>query len=174
MENATGKDYGYRTEQLFGEGYRNAAKVMAHETFQLENTDILDFLSDGILKGTPIGRKMKRISDVMSEVMEDDDLSEFLNDAFEDDEVGEQFFMEVVKTIESITKQKLSYVLWLCDSIEDVTQEYEIEGSDSFDTFAYYAAGFIVLADLGRGGKLYGYTENPKPIHFTDRSGNII
>ena len=110
----------------------------------------------------------------MSEVMEEDDLSEFLNDAFEDDEVGEQFFMEVVKTIESITKQKFSYVLWLCDSIEDVTQEYEIEGSDSFDTFAYYVAGFIVLADLGRGGKLYEYTENPKPIHFTDRSGNII
>ena len=30
---------GYRTEELFGEGYRDAASVMAHETFYLSNTD---------------------------------------------------------------------------------------------------------------------------------------
>ena len=35
---------GYRCEEFFGEGRRDAASVMAHETFVLENTDILDYL----------------------------------------------------------------------------------------------------------------------------------
>ena len=43
---------GIRTEQLFGEGYRNVAEVMAHEVFILGNTDILDTLSSTIFKGT--------------------------------------------------------------------------------------------------------------------------
>lgn len=31
---------GYRCEEFFGEGRRDAASVMAYETFVLENTDI--------------------------------------------------------------------------------------------------------------------------------------
>ena len=33
---------GYRSEELYGEGYRSAREVIAHEIFQLGNTDILD------------------------------------------------------------------------------------------------------------------------------------
>lgn len=40
--------FGYRTEQLYGEGYRDAAEIMAHEVFELGNTDILDTLSETI------------------------------------------------------------------------------------------------------------------------------
>lgn len=43
------KEIGYRTETFFGEGYRNAASVMAHKTFVLDNTDILSYLIDSDL-----------------------------------------------------------------------------------------------------------------------------
>ena len=45
------KKIGYRTEAFFGERYRNAASVMAHETFVLDNTDILSYLIDSDLIG---------------------------------------------------------------------------------------------------------------------------
>lgn len=45
------KEIGYRTEAFFEEGYRNAASVMAHETFVLDNTDILSYLIDSDLIG---------------------------------------------------------------------------------------------------------------------------
>ena len=49
----------YRTEILFGDNYRDAAKVMAHETFELENTDILSTLRTTILKESPISDKLR-------------------------------------------------------------------------------------------------------------------
>ena len=33
---------GFRTELLYGEEYIDAASVMGHEVFELQNTDILD------------------------------------------------------------------------------------------------------------------------------------
>ena len=42
-ETIMAKEIGYRTETFFGEGYRNAASVMAHKTFVLDNTDILSY-----------------------------------------------------------------------------------------------------------------------------------
>ena len=51
--------YKYRSEILFGEGYRDAANVMAHETFELMNTDIARTLSTSILKGTDAGHKLE-------------------------------------------------------------------------------------------------------------------
>lgn len=44
----------YRSEILWGEGYRDAPSVMAHETFSLENTDIVSTLAETILKNSPI------------------------------------------------------------------------------------------------------------------------
>jgi len=36
---------GYRTEQLYGEGYRGLFEVLNHEVFELGNTDILSYLN---------------------------------------------------------------------------------------------------------------------------------
>lgn len=48
---------GYRCEEFFGKGRRDAASVMAHETFVLEDTDILDYL----IKSNLIGETMKEL-----------------------------------------------------------------------------------------------------------------
>ena len=48
---------GYRCEELFGEGRRDATFVMAHETFVMEDTDILDYL----IKSNLIGETMKEL-----------------------------------------------------------------------------------------------------------------
>ena len=41
----------YRTEAFSGTGERDAAEVMAFETFTLGNVDILQTLAEGPLKG---------------------------------------------------------------------------------------------------------------------------
>ena len=55
----------FRTEYAYGEGYRKAANVMAHETFELRNTDILETLSSTILKGRPICEKLNRLVNIL-------------------------------------------------------------------------------------------------------------
>lgn len=58
---------GYRCEELFGEGRRDAASVMAHEIFVLEDTDILDYL----IKSDLIGETMKELLFVYKTLMKE-------------------------------------------------------------------------------------------------------
>lgn len=58
---------GYRCEEFFGEGRRDAASVMAYETFVLENTDILDYL----IKSDLIGETMKELLFVYKTLMKE-------------------------------------------------------------------------------------------------------
>lgn len=53
---------GYRSDDLFGDGYRDAVDVMAHEIFELQNADILDTLADGVLKDMNIAENLKHLS----------------------------------------------------------------------------------------------------------------
>ena len=53
-------------------------------------------------------------------------------------------------------------MLWLCDSIEDIKKEYEI--NESFISFDIYEKSDIVLSDLSVAGKLYGYENKPISI----------
>ena len=45
----------YRSEVPFGDGIRNAANIMAHECFELGNTDIFDTLSATIIFSLWVG-----------------------------------------------------------------------------------------------------------------------
>lgn len=85
-------ELGYRTEDLYGEGFRNVSEVMAHEVFELENTDILETLSATILKGTKLGEKLERMSQVISGEIDDNEIDEMLDEYFEKDEKGINFF----------------------------------------------------------------------------------
>lgn len=58
---------GYRCEKFFGEGYRDAASVMAYEVFVLNNTDVLDYL----IKSKLIGEWMKELLLVYATLMKD-------------------------------------------------------------------------------------------------------
>ena len=153
---------GYRTEELFGEGYRDAASVMAHETFYLSNTDILDTLSQTLFQNTEYSKELKHMSDVINCEVDDEKTEQFLDAAFNDEKLGIDYFNNILKEIKKITKKDIKYVLWLCDSIEDIKKEYEI--NESFISFDVYEKSDIVLSDLGVAGKLYGYENKPISI----------
>ena len=159
---------GFRTEQLYGEGFRDPAEVMAHEVFELGNTDILDTLSETIFKGSEIGEKLNHLSKVMSGELVDEELENFLNDAREY-EVGVSYMDDIVFNIETITGRPLNYVMWLCDSTNDIIDAYE-NNIDHFAEFMEYPNGYIVLSDIGKGGKLYGYEEKPNIISIITRN----
>lgn len=60
---------GYRSDDLFGDGYRDAVDVMAHEIFELQNADILDTLADGVLKDMDIAENLKHLSyDILTSI----------------------------------------------------------------------------------------------------------
>ena len=161
---------GYRTEQMHGEGYRDAAEVMNHEVFNLQNTDILDTLSSTILKNTVYEEKLKHLSDVIEEKVEDDEINALCDDIFEDEAIGIAYFKEIINEINSITGRQIKYVLWLCDSIDDVKKEYDTLPNDQFTSFDLYEKSDIILSDLGKGGKLYGYEHNPIPYSHKEIS----
>ena len=110
---------GYRTEQLYGEWYRDAASVMAHEVFVLGNTEILDILSETLLKNTRYCKQLLQLSDVINENVVDDNLEAFLDEAFDNENIRIDYFNVLLDEIKKITGKDIKYVLWLCDSIEE-------------------------------------------------------
>lgn len=160
----------YRTEILFGDNYRDAAKVMAHETFELENTDILSTLRTTILKESPISDKLRILEEeVESGDISSDDNGELYNiyqthDSYGDDTCESiQFFNNILDEIKNVTGKDIKYVLWLCDDKESV-YNYDTHNELTDDDIDIYNESDIILSDIGIGGKLYGYETLPSPI----------
>lgn len=115
---------GYRSDDLFGDGYRDAVDVMAHEIFELQNADILDTLADGILKDTDIAEDLKHLSyDIgapravyFADILEEED-----TDTAE--EKAKAFVREILDAVREKTGKDIKYVLWLSDSVDDVIAE---------------------------------------------------
>lgn len=160
---------GYRSDGIFGDGYRDAVDVMAHEIFELWNADILDTLADGILKDTDIEEDLKHLSyDIGSPkaVYFADILEEENRDIAE--EKGKAFARRIIDAVKEKTGENIKYVLWLSDSVDDVISEYEL--NDSITEFDEYpTANGVVMSDIGRGGKLFGYEALPDAIRTVDR-----
>lgn len=160
---------GYRSDGIFGDGYRDAVDVMAHEIFELWNADILDTLADGILKDTDIEEDLKHLSyDIGSPkaVYFADILEEENRDIAE--EKGKAFARRIIDAVKEKTGKNIKYVLWLSDSVDDVISEYEL--NDSITEFDEYpTANGVVMSDIGRGGKLFGYEALPDAIRTVDR-----
>ena len=111
---------GWRTEQLYGEGYTDAASVMAHEIFELQNTDILDTLSETIFKDTEFGKKLEYLSSVLScEVEDDEKLLELMSKLLNKDEV------KLIRYIEDELKAMEGSVFNLY-----ITKDYKLVGFD--------------------------------------------
>ena len=159
----------YRTERLWGEGYRVAPEVMAFEVFGLGNTDILETLMDTILKGTPMADELQQLEYAINEedVPSNPTLSKFLAmwDKYDEDEEDDAiaFFQTVLDAIKEKTGKDIKYCLWLCDTKEDIIQEYDMNNELDDNSFDAYEDSDIILSDLGSGGKLYGYEEYPNP-----------
>jgi len=154
-------DTGFRTDQLFNGGYRDAAEVMAYEIFELQNADILETLRTTILKDTQIGTRMKPLIDGIENNTNDEDINEFLDLAFKNKEAQLIYTRIVLSKIKSLTGKDIKYCLWLCDSVQDIRNSYEIEGQKPFQIFDEYETSDIVLSDIGPEGKLYGYESYP-------------
>lgn len=165
---------GYRSDGIFNDGYRNAVDVMTHEIFELWNADILDTLADSILKDTDIVEDLKHLSyDIGSPkaVYFADILEEENRDIAE--EKGKAFARRIIDAVKEKTGKNIKYVLWLSDSVDDVIAEYELnESITEFDE--YSTADSVVLSDIGKGGKLFGYEKLPTEIRIVDRQMKTI
>lgn len=165
---------GYRSNDIFGDGYRDAVDVMAHEIFNLWNSDILDTLADGVLKDMDIAEHLKLLSfDISSpkavyftDILEEEDKSVAENKA-------KTFVREILDAVKEKTGKDIKYVLWLSDSVDDVITEYEL--NDSITEFDEHStADSVVLSDIGKGGKLFGYEKLPAAIRTVNRKMETI
>lgn len=165
---------GYRSDNIFGDGYRDAIDVMAHEIFELQNADILDTLADGVLKDMDIAENLKHLSyDIgapravyFADILEEED-------ADTAEEKAKAFVREILDAVREKTGKDIKYVLWLSDSVDDVITEYELnEAIKEFDE--YSTADSVVLSDIGKGGKLFGYEKLPAEIRIVDRRMKTI
>ena len=162
--------YGYRCEDFFGEGYRDAASVLGHETFVLDNTDILDSLINSKL----ISRSMKSYLLEYATLMKeghplraggyDTDYEEMLYRYRKNEEDRKEFFGEVLDDIYETTGFRVKYCLGLCDTPMDCFDSYSINKDIKLEDLQFdeYEKSDIILADNGREGKLYGYEKEPK------------
>lgn len=164
------QEYGYRCEDFFGEGYRDAASVLGHETFVLDNTDILDSLINSEL----ISKDMKSYLLEYVTLMEeghplraggfDTDYEEMLYRYRKNEEDRKEFFDEVLDDIYEATGFKVKYCLWLCDTPRDSFDSYSINKDIKMEDLQFdeYERSDVILVDNGREGKLYGYEKEPK------------
>lgn len=159
----------YRSESFAGEGYRDAVAVMAHETFALGNSDILDTLSSGLLQNHPIAKELIEISTQLTE-------NGIIADFTKND--GLNFTQRVLNTIAEVTGRRIKYALWL--ATRENAYRYALAGRDitmmnelsieadipaDFDEIdAYDETDGIVLSDIGDDGVLYGFETCPMPM----------
>lgn len=149
----------YRTESfggsVYGYGERDAAAVMAFETKELGNTDILEYLCAHALADCPLVSKMQGFVRELEENYCIDDMS--LDDM-------EGFFKEALEEIDRLYGVNIRYALWLADPPVVLSPDcgYGRDLTDDFPIDAY-ETGPIILSDLGYDGTLYGYEEYPTP-----------
>ncbi len=146
--------YGYRSENIYGEGFRDAGDVISHEIFELGNTDILHYLYDNGFKNPSYKNLWNAI-----ELGDEDALIKVIHFPGQEREwVKDNILFPIYKR----TGLTVNYVLWLCDSKEDVENSYQVDAGDQdIDT---YPVGEVLLSDLGKEGKLYGYEFLPERI----------
>jgi len=145
----------YRTESFSGEGERNAASIMAFETKELGNTDILEYLRIHELEDSPLASKMEAFERELDE-------NGFIDDMSQDD--MEDFFREVLTEIQQTCGLNIRYALWLADPPVVLSPDcgYGRDLTDDFPIDAY-EPGPVILSDLCYDGTLYGYEEYPTP-----------
>lgn len=146
------ENVGYRDDTVFGSGERYIVDVCTYEIFELGNDGIFDYCIANY-------ELDDRLVDKMQEVLDNDNLRS-------NEDAVREAVEELVENLGRIFRTKLEYCLWLCDSPDDVVDEY-IEpyyGDDGektpedYDLNIYRKSG-IVLDDCGDSqGKLYAYS----------------
>ena len=151
----------YRTEQLYGSGYRDLKEVISFEILELGNDDIpltiLSLLTDECkVKASEYLRNM--IKELTEWRLTNEQTS------FDKD----RFIINLINIINEFYGKEIKYCLWLSDSCEDIISNYNLdpyydeEKKDYFYEFHAYEDSEVIISDLSNCGKLYGYTEHPE------------
>lgn len=141
-------EIGYRSDNCIGGSEMRAAHVMAFETYELGNSDILLTLANGVLKDSDIALELMKRAESTNEVANNESFVDWV-----------AFYNVVLLEIKRVTGVSVSFVLWLTDRKEDAL---------SYGTnIQQYYKGEVLLSDLGREGKLWGYQFQPLPLDFS-------
>lgn len=141
----------FRNEQFRGSGIRDAFSVIKFELCELQNTGILTTLRDTVFK-------------------ESDSVTQYLNTLIrnidKEDGIDQRDIESILTFIRICTGKNITHALWLADMDVVMHGMYGISGGylQPGDMIDAYRVGPIVLADLDREGKLYGYEKLPKPF----------
>lgn len=152
------KNFEFRTETYLGLGERDAIRVMTHETWEQENTDIPETLLEqpGLIQDEGIKADLRSICE----------------DGFAEDEDGEEYVSEVYRKVLAEIKRTIGkdikYVLWLApyntvaepDPNKGGYGQY-IKSPADIDK---YEVGDVLLSDMGDAGHLWGYEQCPHPV----------
>jgi len=156
----------YRSEIIFGEGYRDASAVMSHEVFYLQNTDILITLRETILKDSDIKVKLEILEEELNNgaIADGDDGSIYnlIEDEGESDECI-NFFKAVLEEIQKVTGKDIKYCLWLCNNKNEV-YAYDMHKELADADIDSYDETDVILSNMGTDGCLYGYENMPEKI----------
>ena len=147
---------GFRTEIIYGSGYRDPVEVLTYEVNELCNIGILEYLAmKTVIKNSKkMSNKLLKYAAEFGKYSEDD---------------WKKLFNEVIEEIYKLTGKRLTECIWLTDTKEDLIFIYltnhgdescDIEWTDD-DIDEYCIDDTIILADIGKAGKLYGFDLTP-------------
>ena len=142
----------YRTETFSGEGFRDAAEVMAFETFELGNTDIPEYLCSHQLKGSSLAPALESITRELDD-------NGFVDDMSWEEKVD--FFRDVLEDLSKVTGANITHALWLAGP--DTVLNFYGKDFTPDSCIDAYEPGPVILTDLGYDGTLYGYDHEPYP-----------
>ena len=152
----------YRSENVSGSGERGVLPVIMYETFELGNTDILDYFIKHH-PGSDLSERCRTVSESLQEACE-------LNLLYEEEK---KLIEDVVAAVSAETGKDIRYVLWLTDPeyiLElylhlDVGEETYLDGYEESD---------VIFSDIGPDGTLYGYEEYPEPVSEIRAIQNLL
>ena len=144
----------YRTEDAYGEGYRDIIDVIEHEIFELGNYDGLDGLQ-------------VYFDDTSQESLMFHSLIDSIKDTEHPPLDTKDFCASIIELLNKKLNRNLKYCLWLAD-LQAVTDLYGGVHIDSYET------SDVVIADLGYDGSLYAYEELPLPISQFNSKATLV
>ena len=147
---------GFRTEIIYGSGYRDPVEVLTYEVNNLCNIGILEYLAmKTVIKNSKkMSNKLLKYAAEFGKYSEDD---------------WKKLFNEAIEEIYKLTGKRLTECIWLTDTKEDLIFIYltnhgdescNIEWTDN-DIDEYCIDDSIILADIGKAGKLYEFDDTP-------------
>lgn len=146
---------GYRTESFAGSGIRDAVQVIAYETFELGNTDILEYILEHHLTSTTLKKECGRM------IRQIDSLG-----AKREPANGYEFALirNFLRDIYRKCGIDIRYVLWLTTKESASDPDWYGKYLDEECGLDVYETGPVILSDLDTDGRLYGYADLPFPI----------